>query len=344
VFQDRWIADGYASWAEHEAGLSSSSCAKPGAYPISDSPTLFNWVEPGSSPTPSDQAIMSYQRQAACYVMSSLASAIGKDRMLATIGAMRDGIDPYSSSDSPTKRASLFLNWQSWLDIVVERGLIPAGADPELAAGFLDEYGIALNRDLLEAHAKAVADYHALLKLTGAPAPASVTDPMRAWKFDAAEAAMGTASDGWKGTQSTETVLPELDVAAGKVRVAITSAATQEDLNSAKAQAEEQRALAREVADALALAAEPRDALQSIGLIGATLPTRAEALDAVARIDSARAHALAADIRSTIGSSRDLGVQRVAIAVGGTFSGLILLGGFIAFVRRRRGANESGPI
>ncbi|HET9521263.1 MAG TPA: hypothetical protein VFO73_09485 [Candidatus Limnocylindrales bacterium] len=335
LFTEPWMRDGYAAWAEHEAGVVDASCPRPAAVPAAGAGDLSRWMEvrPGSSKAQLE--VSAYQGQAACYVVSTIADAIGTERMLATIDAMRTGTDPFTGVASPVDGAAA-VGWQTWLDIVGEQGLVPAGADADLAASLAGEYGITAAADDLAAHKHAIAAYHELVAVLGKPAPAAVTGALRTWDFEPAEAAIATARDAWETASSIEMTLPGVETSGGAVETAVLGAKTQADLDAAAALADRQVELATDVADAIALEHAPRDAIQELGLVGATLPDDAVAVEAVSRIDTDAAQSTVAGIRALIDGARDAGTQRLALGIGGIVV-LVLLGfGVVALRRRRR--------
>ena len=80
------MVEGYAAWAEHLAGVSDTPCTEPGVYPGSGRVDLGVWPGLGSAPSPTDLAVAAYKEQAACYVMTSLADKIGRERMDVVLG------------------------------------------------------------------------------------------------------------------------------------------------------------------------------------------------------------------------------------------------------------------
>lgn len=335
LFSATWIREGYAAWAEHEAGVSDAPCSKPGPYPGGGGPSISSWIVAPTGSTLETLERAAYQGQAACYIMSSIAAAIGPERMLATVGMLRDRIDPFAPG-APPGNASRPRFWHAWVDAVEQGGLIPAGADPTLAMTFLTDYGVNNDDTLAAAHARAIAAYRELVGLIDGPVPSVVAEPLAEWKFDVAEAAIETASAAWKTAQSVDAVLPGVSAVAGPIERAVNGATSQDELGAAKAQAELQLALATDVAGAIAAEQAPRDLVQQLGLAGATLPDNAIAVDAVRRIDAATARTTADQIRATIGTARDLGIQRLAMIVGSIVALLLLVGLGVGLRRRGR--------
>jgi hypothetical protein len=310
VFAPTWLREGYAGWAEHAAGLSQAPCTKP-----TQTVRLDFWSGLSAAPTAAEIASDRLRRQAACDLVSTIATTIGPERMAATIAAMRNGLDAFGG-DTAVKRERAALSWQEWLDIVTERGLVPAGADPDLATNLLVAYGVTNDQTKLEAHAAAIRAYRELVTLTGGHVPPAVTGQLSAWNFGAANAAMTSATEAWTAAGSVHDTLPDVVVEGGKVQQAVTSADSQDQLEAARTLATTQAKLAGDAADAIALAHAPRDPIETIGLIGTAIPAQAEVVDAVTRIDADPVAALTGQIRSTIGAARDAGIQRLAIGLG----------------------------
>ena len=333
VFGVGWIRAGYVRWAEAAAGVAGVTCSKPGAAPNATAANLDLWE---GSYTGQSQGVVeaaAYQNNAACWIVSQVAEAIGADRMRATMDAMRSGAVGWSSGD---RRPSTLLRWQDWLDIVTAQGLIPAGKDPQLAADLLTTLGIAKPTDGLDARSQAIQGYQALGETTGGKVPASILPAIAAWDFAAANKAIDTANRAWTTAGSVPSTLMGVTVSGGPVQQAVQNAKTQADLDAASTLADAQVALAKHVADAIALGAAPRDLVAQIGLAGTTLPSAKPAVDAVTTMDTATATTTADQISSAINGAHDVGVQRIEIAVGSLIAAIALLLLAVFLLRRRR--------
>ncbi len=336
LFAADWLSEGYARWAERAAGVSDAPCTKPEPTSTEYAPNIAAWVALDMPATQAQRDRLAVRRQAACYVIAQVARAIGDDAMLVAVQAMRAGRDAWSTADEPVARDSEVVHWQDWLDVVTERGLVPAGADPDLAADLLHEYGVATDEEHLAARAAARDGYHDLLELTGGRVPSWLPATLTRWDFTDAQAAIDAASKAWTTAASVETILPAVDVDGGPVQQAVTAAATQEELDAAAATAESQVVLASDVAEAIAVKAAPRDAIQELGLAGTELPDEAVAIEAVANVDADAASAAADEIRATITGAREVGMQRAAMIGGAIGVLVVLLAGVTVVVRRRR--------
>ena len=159
-----WMAEGLAEWAARAAVK--VPCFEP-AYPATGSPKLGKWRYLGYKPSTARSALIDYQYQASCAVMTQVAEAIGPDRMRDVIKVLLEGRSPYDrlpsvepvgptptpgagsspGSDQPagsTPGAALAVSsswsstpssrirtkpvdWRQWLDAVDEVGSVPAG-------------------------------------------------------------------------------------------------------------------------------------------------------------------------------------------------------------------------
>ena len=239
-------------------------------------------------------------------------------------------------------RNAKLLMWRDWLDIVTERGLIPAGADPDLAADLLVEYGVTPDRDEMTAHGAARDAYHALRDLAGGPVPAFITDALARWDFETAQSAIDAATEAWTTAGSVEGVLPGVEADGGPIQDAVLGSESQDELAAAVTLAGAQRSAAEDVADALAVLAAPRDAIQELGLAGTTLPDGAAAIQAVEDVDADRAAAEADAIRAVIGAARDTGTQRAAL-IGGGIALVLVLAVVVAVIARRHRGRAAPP-
>ena len=217
--------------------------------------------------------LYAWRQQAACFVVGTVADAIGPQRMRDVRSVISDGTDPWSTASAPVKRVVSILTWQDWLDIVTERGLIPAGADPDLAAKLLRRFGVAYDPAQLDAHAAARDAYHDMQDRTDGAVPAFITDAIRSWDFDPASAALSSMQAALSTADQVATILPAVEADGGRVEQAVLAATSQADLDAAVALAERQKTMAIDVLDAIGDLDEPRDSLQELGLSGSCCRT-----------------------------------------------------------------------
>jgi hypothetical protein len=166
--------------------------------------------------------------------------------------------------------------------------------------------------------------------------PVTITRLLDAWKLDEATAAMEAARLAWDAADATVASVPSIPSTNMPVRVAVLGSTTTAALDDAAALGAKQLALATDVAAALVVKAEPRDAIQQLGLLGTIVPGDETAIDAVTRIDPAAVAAATEAIRSTIGAARDAGIQRLAVIVGSIIGVLGVLAALILLRRRSR--------
>ena len=320
AFADTWLSEGYAEWAGRTVGAEETGCSKPDAAQGTIGLATWRYLEPRS--TQEERAAVADQYQAACHVVTAVASAAGEERMTAAVAALLGRRDPYAA-DASAKRAARTATWKDWLDAVDELALAPAGAPEGLASDLLVEYGVTADRALLAKRASARRAFHALLAtVDGWTVPPVVRAPLAAWKFSDAGAAIESAGRTWELTGQTDDVLDGVDARHGPAADAWQHATTLADLEAAADLAGRQLTAARDVADALSLVGQPLDVVQQVGLFGTQIPTPDAAIPAVRSGDGDAAARVTAEVRATINGLRATGQQRIAL--GGT-GGLVLL-------------------
>jgi hypothetical protein len=336
LFGAGWLRDAYADWAEVASGAGTPPCTEPPTYPGVGEPNLAASHDIGPGATERERSTHTWERQAGCFLVASIADEIGMERMQATIATLRGNGSGFGEAVDATPR-HLARDWHSWLDVIEQEGLRPAGAAPDLAARLLRSYGVTFDDAALAKHAQAVEAYLALQKLTGGVVPAPITSALAGWQFDEASAATSAATAAWQAGDAAVATVAGSSADGGPVRAAVLAATTQDELDSAVALAARQQVLATDVSAALATAAEPRDAIQQLGLLGTILPANADAVTAVTKLDVDGGTAVAQQIRTVIGAARDIGIQRAA-AIGGLLVAvlILLLGAFLLRRRRRR--------
>ena len=227
-FSAPWLAEGLAEWAARVA--IQEPCSEP-SYPGKGTPTLGKWRYLGYKPSKSRSALVDYQYQASCAVMTQVADAIGPDRMRDVIGVLLDGRSPYDRlpevpstpstpapiatpdivvgqspaviqtggsiwSPTPSNRIRTKpVDWRQWLDAVDEIGVTPAGwVGSSLAEALLTAHGIATSRQLRDREATRAA-FHALQAVTpGGITPAIVRRLMDDWKYADAQTDIALAT------------------------------------------------------------------------------------------------------------------------------------------------------
>ena len=339
TWQHGWLQGGYELWAMDRAGVGTVPCEAPGAYPGGGDPDLSTWGLPAGA-TGTEKAVWTWKQQAACSIVAQVNEAIGPDGVAAVWTAINEGWDAWAPADDPQMRKANAIGWQDWTDIVTERGLVPAGADEDLAANLVVEYGVTADTGLMAERAdarKALAAYKAS---NGGEAPVFIDEAVHTWAYAAASRAVATATAALDTAAATEAVMPEVAAAGGIVATAVAGATSQADLDAASALAADQLAAAKDVADAQALLAVPLDAVQQIGLAGSSVPTDDAAVAAVIAGDADAAGAAAGEIRDKLGGTSEAGVQRLAMG-GGLIVAMLALVAAVAFVLRRRSRSRT---
>jgi hypothetical protein len=290
--------------------------------------------------TDGDRAAVATEYDAACYVVTQVAAAAGRDGMTAALTALLDGRNPYAS-DPAAKRATTVATWKDWLDAVDELALMPAGASPTLASDLLVEYGVTDNRTLLAQRAEARSAYHELAAEVGDwDVPAAVRSPLAAWDFTATETAIRVAATTWTLTGQSDSILPGIDARDGPAAKAWEAARTTADLQAAAGLAQAQLGAASDVADVITLVDTPLDLVQQVGLIGTGIPDPGPAVAAVRTGDTEHASRITASIRSTITGLRDAGQLRIEVTAAILGSLLLLLLAAVA-LRTRAGRRRT---
>ena len=332
MLKETWLSEGFAEWAARAVSEEDPACLRPDASPGTINLATWKFLTPRADTA--ERVTVATQYQAACYVMTSVAAAAGQERMTAAVTALLERRDPYAA-DPSAKREAKVATWRDWLDAVDELALAPAGAPESLASDLLVEYGVATDTGLLAQRAsvrRAYADLAATVD--GWELPAAVRTPLATWNFGAAGAAIETAGLTWQLTGDTDSVLPGVDARNGPAAEAWQGAATIDDLEAAADLAGRQLDAARDVADALALADQPLDIVQQVGLFGTQLPSPDAAIPAVRAGDGDAVAALTADLRETVAGLRAAGQQRIAL--GGMTLALVLALMAVLVVRQAR--------
>lgn len=194
-FAHDWLQEGIAEWAATKAART-GSCLYPGQFPGKGAPHLARWVFLKPRPTEQQELMVDYQYDAACYVMTRLATRFGDERMYEVIQTLLDGRSPYGGTDRTRGKKGKAADWREWLDAVDEIGIAATGPeDLELAERLVFDYGIAPEK-ALRGRRNARSRYHELLSVSGGlQAPLVVRDLMDAWRFRDAQVATGLAED-----------------------------------------------------------------------------------------------------------------------------------------------------
>ena len=223
------------------------------------------------------------------------------------------------------------------LEAVARRGRrarFDTGVDAsETIEELLVRYGVAEQAELTE-RSTARTDLRGLRELAGEAwtIPPAVYEPMRDWKFDAASSAIGTTSMVIGDVTATAVALPDVDVSSNPLHSELAEADTSADLRVVEDRASAQHATADGLAAAMERAhtANPIDA---IGLIGTDMDAMsADAIDKVAQLDLAAAHAGTDAIDAAMDGATGSGLFRI----GAVFAAALA----VAWLWRRRRADR----
>jgi len=309
LFADRWIVEGFASWAGERA----ATALETGGPVESLTPVLevaaipLNaWAVPAEGDVPS--AAEAYGYAASAELVRLIVARTGADGLKAVLAAAAGHEAPYQPTAAARAEVgpSAPTDWRGLLDLLAER----AGVD----ATDLWRTWVARAQDfaLLDARARARADYAALIVAAGDwRVPRSVRDALGAWRFDEAEARIDAA-------RAALTARDELAVAAALAGLEpppnLRTAFEADDLEAAAAEAHVGRAIVDQIVAAREAGARPTDLLVQVGLLGQDpLAELAAGSSAFTAGDLAEAQARAIGARETWAGAADLGGLRLRV-------------------------------
>ena len=341
LFASRWMSEGYAQWMERAAGANPNPCTAPSSYPGAGSPDLADWRFASPKATDDEIAVIEYEYDASCALVSDVATKIGPDRMREVLAVLATTKGPYAGIDETTLAPA---TWKEWLDAVDELGLRPAGQnDTHVLADQLVRLGIATAGDLGD-RAAARAAFDALRDRPDAWAvPIVVTRSMSDWSFTAAEQAIAADQAARTSAEQAAQTLASVPLATSAVRTEVEQATSQADLDKARTDAAEQVVAARDVAAAEAAMATATGPLDTIGLLGTDLPSLDEqAVADVVALHADDASGLAAEITSTATNASTTGATRIGAIAGVVI--MLLLVAWLDTQRRRRGRAQRASL
>ena len=330
AFKETWLSEGLAEWAGRSVSREETACTRPDA--AAGAVALADWRYLAPRSTTEERAAVQAQYDAACYVVTAVASAAGDEGMTAAVSALLARRDPYGAS-AGARRASNTATWKDWLDAVDELALAPAGAPDTMASDLLVAYGVATDKALLDQRAAARRAYRDLVAATrGWSIPAAVRAPMAAWDFRDAGTAIEAAGRTWSLTGETDAVLAGVDARHGPAAETWAAATDLGGLQAAADLASRQLAAARDVAEVRDLVAAPLDIAQQVGLFGTQVPSVEAAIPAVRAGDGDAVAGITAQVRATVAGLRAVGQQRMA---AGAVAALVLLAVLSVLLARR---------
>src|SRR5450759_4704016 len=337
LFADKWMSEGLAGFSEQAAGAGNfTPCAEPGTYPGTGSPNLKIWQLLNNNSTTQDDQVSAYQYGASCYIFTTLAADMGPANLKLVLKAAYADQMAYGSTTADEKLpgAGLPLSSKQLLDLVDERGMVPAGEDLDTAQALLAKYGI-FDATTLSDRSTARSTYHELASAAKSwKLPPAVREPMANWEFDSAQAAMATAKQIIDSRDSIGKLIPDLSLDGTVLQSQFESAETQTDLDNLLSLIKKEADAAARVDQATRLSNSSPSILESIGLLGTDVQTPlAQAKADLANVKPESATTSAQRVIDSIDKSSDLGLLRVG-AVAGILALILLLLALIVFLSR----------
>jgi hypothetical protein len=329
LFQPTWLSEGSASWAE--STITGDACAAPGAYPETAPPSLADWRFAGPRSTVEDLNVVAWQYDAACFIVASVASKLGPDRMRTVLASLIDGTSAYRPGATDLALKTTGATLRQWLDAVDELGMVPAGiADLDFAQDLLEMYGASVDSGELGQRSATRALYHALRSAVGPwQLPPVVVRAMGLWNFDQAGSAITRASKAHEYVTRADTALPEASVFNGAVRTLFEGATDNLDVDKLGLRAFDQFQAAELVAAAKARVEGPREAATALGVTPSGLAAElAAAVSAVTQADLDAATGAVALIDTRLADEQKAAalVATVAERLGGSLDPLARVG------------------
>jgi hypothetical protein len=309
LFADRWIVEGFASWAGERA----ATALKTGGPVESLTPALEaaaiplnGWAVPVEGGVSS--AAEAYGYAASAELVRLIVARTGADGLKAVLAAAAGHEATYQPTVATRAEAgpSAPTDWRGLLDLLAERAGVDATDLWRSRAARAQDFA------LLDARARARADYATLLAGAGDwRVPRSVRDALGAWRFDEAEARISAA-------RAVLTARDELTVAAALAGLEpplnLRRTFEADDLEAAAAEARVGRAIVDQIVAAREAGARSGDLLALVGLLGQDpLAELAAASSAFTAGDLAVAQARAIGARETWAGAADLGGLRLRV-------------------------------
>jgi hypothetical protein len=348
LLDDPWMYEGLAVYSEQAAGAGNfKPCTDPGAFPGTGTPALGTWKYLDNNSTAVDENVATWQYAASCYLITTVADAIGPDKFKAVLAAASKGEIAYLGN-GPAETWVLggtSISSRNLLDLIDERGMLPAGVtDLDQTQTLFAKYGL-FTADLLSARSQARSDYHALAATAATwKMPLAVRTAMAEWDFAGAEIGLDSVKQILALRDQIAKNLPGFNPDGTALQTAFESAATQKDLDSVLDLAKQVATAATKVDQAKQADAGSRNVLQSIGLLGVDLSgPLAQANTDLKNAKPADATASAQKVIDSINSAGNQGLLRIAlllvlivVLVGITLLAMLLL-------RRRRARVATEP-
>jgi hypothetical protein len=344
LFSGRWLNEGFA---DAYAARTLDAIGSGGFVPDKVSPTdaafvpLAEWTHPGRINDAATSAREHYGYEASWTVIRSLVSEIGVEGMQAVLRAAKDGDIAYVGAVEPEKVGGP-VDWQRFLDLLDE-----AGGSTTADELFRRWVVGAADAARLDERAAARTAYHELTVAGGdwLP-PAFIRSPMSSWDFADAQQRIPAAAAVLRTRDEIVAVLANSGVdAPTDLRAAYETATT--GMDAAQATADTELIASRALVAAGAAVDRPRDAIASIGLIGATPDADLAAAKVAFQQGAPDAAARADAVTALIGGAAGIGEGRVALGAAVLIVlALVLLAAMVIVRRRRaiaRAALAAGP-
>jgi hypothetical protein len=343
MFSDTWMWAGLAAYGKQVAGAGNyTSCSQP-----SGTPDLSSWQTLVVGSSQSARTTSAWQTQAACYIFTSWADEAGHDGLKAALVAASKGENPYTGAGASETAAGGPITARTLLDMIDERGMVPAGvADLDEAQTLLSDYGIFKDTDLA-GRSEARARYHSLVATAGSwKMPLALRSPMAGWDFPTAQKAMDSITDILSLRDHAEKAMSDLELDGTVLQSQFEAARTQADLDAVLALAKGEADAADRVAEAGQLKDGSRTVLQTVGLLGTDLEgPLGQARTSLADVKPDDASNAAQTVIDTINKSGDQGTLRAGV-FSGVLLGILLLAvtGLLLRRRRRRVRLAAAPV
>jgi hypothetical protein len=321
LFQDKWALEGMAGYSEQLAGPGLyTPCTEPGTYPGTGSPDLSHWVMLGMDSTTQDEEVLDYEYSAACYIFTELVGDMGADNFKAVLMAGANGEMAYQGGTPREKvtASEIPLSAEAVLDLIDERGMIPAGIeDLDRAQDLLARYGI-FGASVLDDRSEARAAYHELEdELGGWDMPLVVRSPMTSWSFVEAGEAMDGTSQILDNRDEMESRLSDVDFDGTELQTLFEETTTSRELTDLLDKTNLDLQASEVLAEARAAESAGHDPLATIGLLGVDLkPSLDEATVAIKDVRPDDARAAAQGVLDQIDGATVAGLLRVAVVLG----------------------------
>ena len=340
LFSDTWVNEGLAAYAERVAGDGNyPTCGAMPAYPGAGSPNLTTWKALNSGSTIADQNLSDWRYQTSCSFFTTVAEAMGPVNFRNVLTAAVSGSVAYGSgaSQSGARTAAVPVAARRLLDLIDERGLVPAGVkDLDLAQNLLAGKGIFDTADLATRSA-ARATLHAEAARTWQIPPA-IDSAMESWDFGTAQTDMETAAKILDLRDQVGVTLPNFTLDGTAIQTDFEAARTAQDLDNVVALTGKVVVAADKLASARQTRDRGRNILESLGLIGSDLDTPlTRAQYELRKIQPGPAGDDAQSVIDEVDGAAIVGLLRLIVAIG-IFGLIALVGIWILVLHRRRKA------